>query len=198
MINLLPPERAAQIRYGRINSLLRRWLAAAGIAILILVVIIASGLVYINQQSKGLLADIAATNQELSDQNLKQIQADAATISGDVKVINQVLNKEVRVSDLMTAIGQYMPAGAILSSLTLGSVTGAIDLTASTVDYSSAAQIAVNLSDPASQLFSKVDIVSISCQNSHPGTSYACAAVYKALFSKAAASNFVNPVKGGS
>ncbi len=196
MINLLPPNRADEIRYGRINDTLRRWLIAAGLAILGLLIIIASGLAYANQQSKNLSTNIANTNRQLANDNLSQVQADASTISGDVTVINQVLNKEVRFSDLMQAIGKVMPPGTILSSLTLGNVTGAVDLTADTVDYSSAAQIAVNLSDPGNKLFNKVDIVSITCQHSHPGTSYACAATYKALFSKSASSNFVNPVKG--
>lgn len=196
MINLLPPNRADQIRYGRINDTLRRWLIGACIAILGLIIIIASGLVYINQQSRNLSANIAATNQQLVSDNLSQVRADATTISGDVKVINQVLNQEVRFSDLMQAIGKVMPPGTILSSLTLGKVTGAVDLTTDTVDYASAAQIAVNLSDPSNKLFNKVDIISITCQHTHASSSYACAATYKALFSKSASSNFVNPVKG--
>lgn len=196
MINLLPPDRVAQQRYGRINNTLRRWLFGAAAAILLLIIIIAAGVFYINQQSDSLQKNLAITNQQLANENLTKVQADATALSGDVKVINQVLNREVRFSDLMQTIGKYMPSGTVLSSLTLGSVTGAIDLTANTVDYNSAAQVAVNLSDPSNNLFSKVDIVSITCQHSHPGTSYACAAVYKALFSKSASNNFVNPVKG--
>ena len=195
MINLLPPERAAQIRYGRSNTNLRQWLFAAGGAIAGLVIIVISGIIYIGQQSKNLQSGINVDKQQLNTENLAQVQADAKGISSDVKLINQVLGREIRFSDLMTSIGKVMPNGTILSGLTLTNVNSAIDVSANALDYNSAAQIAVNLADPSNNLFAHVDIVNISCLHDHPTSIYPCTAVYKALFSKTATNSFLNVSK---
>jgi hypothetical protein len=192
MINLLPPERAAQIRYGRSNANLRRWLFAAAAAIAGLAIIIVSGMFYINQQSKDLQSNIALGKQQLTNENLTQVQSDAKGISSDVKLINQVLGREIRFSDLMLHIGKVMPSGTILSGLTLTNVSSAVDVSANALDYNSAAQIAVNLSDPGNNLFAHVDIVNITCQHDHPTSPYPCTAIYKALFSKTATNSFLN------
>jgi len=198
MINLLPPERATQIRYGRSNTKLRGWLLAAAAAIVGLVIIIVIGMIYINQQSKDLQSNIATDKLQLTTENLAQVQSDAKGISSDVKLINQVLGREIRFSDLMLNIGKVMPSGTILSGLTLTNLNSAIDVSANTLDYNSAAQIAVNLSDPGNDLFTHVDIVNIACQHDHPTSPYSCTAVYKALFSKTASNSFLNISKVSS
>ena len=198
MINLLPPERAARIRYGRSNGLLVHWLTSAGIAIVGLLLIIASGVVYINQQSGDLQNNIVTDNEQLTSGKISQVETNVKTISSDVKLINQVLGREIRFSDLMLQIGKVMPAGTVLSSLTLTNINGAMDITANTLDNPSAAQIAINLSDPVNNLFTHVDIVSISCANDHPTSPYPCTATYRALFSESAASRFLNVAQGSS
>jgi len=193
MINLLPPERSQSIRYGRMNAMLLRWIAGLGAATVVLIIIIIGGWLYINQQSNNLQDDINGAQSQLTAQNLPKVQKDADEISGDVKVINQILSREVRFSDLLKSIGQIMPAGAILNSLTLTSANGAIDLSANTTSYSTAAQIAVNLSDPKNGLFTKVDIISINCTSG--STAYNCSATFKALFSKSAQTSFLGVAK---
>jgi uncharacterized membrane protein YidH (DUF202 family) len=54
MINLLPPEHANAIRYGRHNTILRKWLIGVAIALAGLVVILAGGWAYLNQESTKL------------------------------------------------------------------------------------------------------------------------------------------------
>lgn len=196
MINLLPPERAQGIRYGRLNGILLRWLAGIASAALGLIIVIAGGWLYINQQSKNFQSNIVDSQAQLASQNLPKIRKDAAEISGDVKVINQVLGREINFSGLLEAIGQVMPPGTVLNSLTLSSANGAVDLSANAKDYSSATQIAVNLSDPKNGLFSKVDIVSINCTSG--SSTYNCNATLKALFSKTTQNKFLNVVKAGS
>lgn len=183
MINLLPPERAASIRYARQNTVLRVWLIGMAAAILVLILILLSGWFYIHSQSTGLNHDIDLTNQQLKTQNLAKVQSDAKEITGDIKVINQVLGSEIRFSDLIQNIGQDMPPGTVLSSLKIGKVVGALDLTANAKDYQSAAQVATNLSDPSNGLFTKVDIISVTCDSSATQTNYPCTAILKALFS---------------
>lgn len=195
MINLLPTDYADSIRYGRQNNKLRLWLIGMAVAIVGLVVVIAGGWVYINQQQKSLQANVDSTNQQLVAQNQAKVQKDAKEISGDIKVITKVLGTEIRFSDIIQAIGNDMPPGAVLSSLSLSNkINGALDLTSNTKDYPSAAQVAVNLSQSQNNLFSKVDIVSVSCSSDSP-QAYKCTGVYRALFSKEATTKFLSVPK---
>ena len=198
MINLLPPEYAASIRYGRQNTKLLGWLAGLLGAILVLAIILFIGWIYMNQEAKDLQKGIDTTNQQLQSQNLSKVQADAKEITGDINVIDKILHQEVRFSGLIQSIGSYMPPGAVLGTLSLSDkVTGSIDLSANTKDYASAAQVAVNLSDPKDELFSKVDIINISC-NSAAEKTYKCSATFRALFSEAAQTKFLSVPAGKS
>lgn len=195
MINLLPPDFADSIRFGRQNTKLRLWLIGMAVAIVGLVFILAGGWIYINQQQKILQSNIDSTNQQLIVQDQTKVQKDAKEITGDIKVINKVLGTEIRFSDIIQAMGNDMPPGAVLSSLSLSNkISGALNLSANTKDYFSAAQIAVNLSQSQNHLFSKVDIVSVSCSNSSK-LAYKCTGVYRALFSKDATTKFLSVPK---
>lgn len=198
MINLLPPQHAAAIHYGRQNTKLRGWLIGIGVAIVGLVILLSGGWVYMDRQTKNLQSDINATNQQLKAQDLSKVQADAKEITGDIKVINQVLSQEIRFSDLIQAIGNDMPPGAVLGSLSLSNkVSGALDLSASAKDYTSAAQVAVNLTNSQNNLFSRVDIISIGC-SSAATDAYKCTASLRALFSTSAKTKFLSVPSGNS
>ncbi len=197
MINLLPPDYRSKLHYDRLNAGLRHWIAIGLVAIVGLIVILAAGWLYIDRQVKDLNTSIADTEQQLQSQNLEQVKKQADQISQNVRIINQVLGREIRFSELIQDIGQVMPNGTILGSLTLSKVSGALDLSASAKSYASAAQVAVNLSDPKNNIFAKVDIINISCSNSTPG-SYPCDASFKALFDKKTQSRFLNAASGGS
>lgn len=190
MINLMPPQHISEIRHARANSILRRWLGWAVFFIFLLILLLFGGWLYIAQQSSNLQKGIEVSRTQLEAQNLTKVQQDAAEITGDIKVINQVLSREIRFSDLIQSMGKVMPAGTVLDSLSLGKVDGAIDLAAGASDYKSAAQIAINLSDPKNGLFSKVDIVSISCGSSTDA--YKCSVSLKALFDKSVQKKFLN------
>jgi len=192
MINLLPPDHAAAIRYGRQNTVLRKWLIGMVAGVVGLGLIMLSGWFYIHRQASSLQQNINVTNAQLSAQNLAKVQADAKEITGDIRVINQVLGSEIRFSDLIQAIGQDMPPGAILGSLSLSNVSGALDLTASAKDTASAAQVAANLSDPKNGLFSNVDVINVNCTTTVPPTTYPCTTLLKALFSPTVKTKFLS------
>jgi hypothetical protein len=195
MINLLPTAHASAIRYGRQNTHLRNWLIGLVGAIGGLILILAGGWLYLNQQQDNYRNQISETQKQLKAEDLAGVQKDAKEITGDIKVINQVLGTEVRFSDLIQAIGNDMPAGSVLGSLSLSNkINGALDLTANTIDYAAAAQVQVNLSQSSNALFSKVDIINITCGNTN-NQAYKCDATYRALFSKAAQTKFLNVAK---
>ncbi|HSX17848.1 MAG TPA: hypothetical protein VLE51_00625 [Candidatus Saccharimonadales bacterium] len=194
MINLLPTDYRLKLHYGRLNARLIHWLEIGAALTAGLILVLAVGWLYINQQVKDLNQSIATTQAELQSQNLKQVQKQADEISQNVRIINQVLGREIRFSDLIQEIGKVMPPGAILGSLTLTKVNGALDLTANAKDYASAAQIAVNLSDPKNNIFEKVDIININC--SATGGAYPCGVNLKALFGKNTPARFLNVATG--
>lgn len=196
MINLLPAEYHAGLRSAHLNSSLRRWIAVALLATGGLVLIMFVGWIYIDQQNRNLSRNINLSSQQLAAEDLAGTQAKAKAITTNIKIINQVLSREIRFSDLIKQIGSVMPPGTVLSSLTLSKVDGALDLSASARDSTSAAQIAVNLSDPKNKIFDKVDIVSVNC-SAAVGGPYPCTATFKALFSTSTKSRFLN-VPGSS
>jgi len=191
VINLLPPSYRQTLRLNRLHSVARRWLFIVLLATIGLALVLATGWFYINKQEGDLKQSIATTNAELTAQNLSQVQKDAKTLTNNIKTINEVLSREIRFSDLIKDIGRVMPPGAILSALSVSKVSGGIDLQANAKDHPSAAQVAVNLSDPSKDIFSKIDIVSITCnpvQTTNNG--YPCFAIYRAQFSATAHSRY--------
>lgn len=197
MINLLPPQRSQDIKYSHLNSSLRVWLLAALAAVVLIIVVAAGGFIYMNRQAQTLNANLANTKKELDQQNLTQVQKDAKEITGDIKVINQILSHDVRFSELIDQIGKAMPPRSVLASLTLTKADGALDLTANATDNASATQIAVNLHDPANNLFDKVDIINIDCRDTNNAV-YPCKATFRVLFTGKAKTRFLSVPKEGS
>ena len=196
MINMLPGDYVDVIRHSKNNDRLLRWLLAILAAIAGMLIILASGWLYLDHQTNLLTTDVAEGRKKLDEQNLAGVRKDADQISKDIKTINQVLGREIRFSDLIQEIGKAMPPGTILGGLTLTKADGSVDLTASAKDYTSGAQIALNLSDPKNNLFSRADIVSLNCTSSD--TSYKCGVSLKALFSKNSQNRFLNVPSGST
>ncbi|MBI4033630.1 hypothetical protein HY379_01390 [Candidatus Saccharibacteria bacterium] len=191
MINLLPQDFKLGLRYGRLNIRLGQWLGVSVIIIAGLVLILSLGWLYMSRQVKDLNRSNAATEQQLKDQKLDEVRAQADEISQNIRVINQILGREIRFSSLIQDIGKVMPPGTVLSSLTLSDkVIGAVDLNANTRNSTAAAQIAVNLSDSKNNIFAKVDIVTVSC--SSEDKAYPCTAAFRALFDKKTPERFIN------
>jgi Tfp pilus assembly protein PilN len=195
MINLLPTDYRTRLRYGRMNARLRHWIEIGVFLIVGLIIILAMGWLYIEDQISNLNHSVAQTESQLQAQNLQKVQKQADQISQNVRTINQVLGRELRFSDLIQEIGKVMPPGTILGTLTLSNkVTGTLDLSAGAKDYASAAQVAVNLSDPKNNIFAKVDIVNVNC--AAIGNAYPCSATFRALFDQKTPEKFLNVSSG--
>ena len=196
MINLLPSDYKLHLHRGRLNLRLGRWLISSIVIVGGLILILSVGWLYMNQQTKDLDRSIAATQNQLKVQNLEQVRDQADEISQNIKVINQVLSREIRFSSLIQEIGQVMPPGSVLSTLTIPDKANAIDLNANTANADTAAQIAVNLSDPKHKLFTKVDIISVTCSTEK--NTYPCTASLRALFDNQTFKRFLNVAVGES
>lgn len=117
MINLLPPKAKKELRAGRANRLLLRYLLLlAGFAIILLMV---TGFVYLYLQSianaeKQKMADIESSSQELlaRESDIQQFQSNLATAK-------QILSKQTNYSAVLLRVAQVIPSGVTLNSLTL-------------------------------------------------------------------------------
>jgi hypothetical protein len=201
MINLMPATSKSAIMYARYNSRLLHWTIGCLFIIIAMGATVVLGGFYIDSAKNNLSKSITQTKDTITSQKLDKVQAQAESISSGVKLIVQVLSKEILFSKLLQQIGALMPTGATLGDIALtNNVTGAIDLTANAIDYQSATQVQVNLQDPKNNLFDKVDTTSVSCvdapQTGGSGvvSKYKCQILVRALFKPTAAVTFLaNP-----
>lgn len=198
MINLMPPELKTGFTYARRNVVLRKWVVAFLIALVGLGALATYGLLAIRQSTVHYKNQNAAAEamfkQEKSSVTQKQVQ----DISNNFKLAVKVLSQEVLFSQLIKQIAATIPNNANLTGLSIPQTQGGIDITAEATDYKTATQVQVNLSDPTNKIFSKADIVSITC-GSGTGTNaaYPCDVTIRALFARDNPFLFINN-KGGA
>jgi hypothetical protein len=197
MINFLPPDLKESYRYAHRNVSLLRWTVLFGIGFVGLIVIGGAGLFYLQNQTNLYTAQVDSANAQLKKQNLGSVQREVTDISNNLRLVVQVLSREVLFSKLLTRLGAVVPSNAILTNLSIAQTTGGIDITAKTTDYHAATQLQVNLADPNNKIFSKADIVSISC-NDTDATKYPCTVTLRALFSDTNPFLFINSGKTAS
>jgi hypothetical protein len=169
MINLLPPEAKQSIAYARRNTQLARWVAIVMSSFGGIAFVVVFGLLYMNQSISANQNQIAETQAQLKVQKLEETQKRVQDISSSLKLVLQVLGKEVLFSKLLKQVGAAMPPNTVLMNLSINKLQGGIDLRAGATDYQAATQVQVNLEDDQNKIFSKADIISIQC-NSGSGT----------------------------
>lgn len=183
MINLLPPDVKSGYIYARRNVSLRRWVALFMIAVVGLGGIATYGVVALQQSTIKYERENVATERFFKEQKFAETQKQIQDISGSFKLVVKVLGQEVLFSQLLKQIAATIPANANLSTLNISQTTGGIDISAITTDYATATQVQVNLADPDNQIFSKADIVSISCnKTATTNSAFPCTVNIRALF----------------
>lgn len=193
MINLLPPEIKDDVTYARRNTKLLRWLIAIAIAGIGAVLILAFGQLYLTQSANTYTKQIAEGQERLKIQKLDETQARVSEISGNLKLVVQVLSRELLFSKVLKQVGAAIPTGAVLTELTINKVEGGINLTFEAKDYQTGSQIALNLQDPANKVFDKADIEKIGCDSElQSGHTYLCEVSIRALFGDKSPYLFIN------
>lgn len=184
MINLLPPEIKQSYRYARRNRLLVRWAVFFVLAIFGVAVITASGLLVMNNSIDSYKTSIAGVQSRLAAQDITGVNQQVSDISNNLKLMVQVLSKEILFSKLLKQLGSITPPNVILTDLAISQTESAIDITAETGSYDAATQLQVNLADPANQIFSRADIVNITCVSAAKASNhnYPCTASIRAQF----------------
>jgi Tfp pilus assembly protein PilN len=184
MINLLPPEIKKNYHYARRNRQLVRWVSAFLLAILGAVIITVVGLFVMNGSIDSYKTSIADTQSQLASQDVAGTQKQVTDISNNLKLMVKVLSKEILFSKLLNRLGSITPPNVILTSLSISQTKSAIDITAQTGNYNAATQLQINLADPTNQIFSKADIVNITCATGAQVTkpNYPCTVSIRAQF----------------
>lgn len=195
MINLLPPDIKKDFMYARRNTKLLRWSSVILIVIAGVAVIVGFGALYLRKSTNAYSQQLADTTQQLKTQKLDETNQRVQDISSSLKLVTQVLSREVLFSKLVQQIGAAMPANTVLTNLQINKLQGGIDLSAQAVDYKTATQIQVNLQDPTSKIFAKADIINITCNANGTGTlnkKYPCLVQIRALFANNNPFLFIN------
>jgi Tfp pilus assembly protein PilN len=194
MINLLPPERKEMYLYAHRNTKLMRWVVSFAVAIVGLGVISTFGILYMYHSSSSYDKQVASLEQSLKDNKLTETEQQTKEVSNNLKLVVKVLSKEVLFSKLLKQLAAITPNNANLTDLNINQAQSGIDITAQAADYNAATQLLVNLKDPNNKIFSKADIVNISCANatSDVDPRYPCSVVIRALFAKDNPYLFIN------
>ena len=183
MINLLPPEVKRSYHYARRNVVLRRWVVMCLVALVGLGILTTYGLLRLHQSTTHYSNQVAASQALFQKENFAGTQKQVQDISSSFKLVVKVLGQEVLFSQLLKQIAAIIPFNANLTGLNIIQTQGAIDITAITTDYKTATQVQVNLADPTNKIFSKADIVSITCSSSNAlSPLYPCTVNVRALF----------------
>jgi Tfp pilus assembly protein PilN len=200
MINLLPPETKQSYRYARRNTRLLFWITAFLIAIIGVVVLTAAGNMAMDHSINQNRDDIANIDARLASQDAAGTQAQVTAITSNLKLMVNVLSKEILFSKLLTQLGNTTPSSVVLTGLSISETESAIDVTARATDYNAAARLQANLADPNNKIFSKADIVTISCgsttgETNATSTKYPCNVTIRALLAADNPFLFVNTGK---
>lgn len=184
MLNLIPKETKLSYNYAKQNVILRKWIIIFVFAWMGAFLIGSYGIFVISKNKSTEQNQINSLNKELSKEQLVQTKQTVVNITNRLSLTLKVLSTEVLFSKLIEQIGSVMPQGAVLTGLNIDQISGGINLSVASTNYQSATQTQVNLSASQNSIFSKVDIVNISCngQGSLANTTYPCSVQLRALF----------------
>jgi hypothetical protein len=198
MINLLPPEVKQSYGYARRNSALMRLISAISIGLIGVVLITATGYLYLQKTANEYLSQASATEVNLKEQNQEKIEQEVKEISSSLKLAVQVLSEEILFSKLLKQLAVITPSNVSLTGVTISDFEGALDVRAYSKDYNSATQLQVNMLNPDNKIFSKADILGINCEldpGNTPG-GYPCLVTIRALFGDDSPFLFINKKVG--
>lgn len=117
MINLLADDRKQQIAAARVNVLLLRYIGIVVLAIIFLMGIL--GISYVILQNTNANAEAIIESNDTKADVYSETKNKVDALETKLRESRVILDKEIRYSDVLLQLGQLMPEGAILNSLTL-------------------------------------------------------------------------------
>lgn len=119
MINLLPPDAKAEIRAGRANRLLIRYLVLfTGLMLLLFVAI---GIVLYTMSRTEVTSKAAITATLNKSSKIKAEQKQVEQYIANLKIAKQILDSQTNYSTIILRIASVIPQGVVIDSLSLDS-----------------------------------------------------------------------------
>ena len=119
MINLLPNETKKQIRAARANSIVLKCLLVAIIAVAILAGACATTYYLISQNNSDNNTQTGTISQSEIDNQYSAALAKVTSIDNDMQKTKNVLDGQIKYSEIILAIATNLPAGLTLDSISL-------------------------------------------------------------------------------
>lgn len=198
MINLLPTTTKETYRYARRNRQLMPWLIALVVTLAGLGVIGVYGLASSDSIANNYSSQIATDQAKLNSPATKKIETKARDISNSLNLSLKVLGREVMFSKLLKQLGTVVPSGVNLTGLNINQDDRSLDINAKASSYNTATQLQANITDPHNKIFSKADLVSVSCnKNTSQGDlAHPCTMTIRALLNSDNNFLFINDKSG--
>jgi hypothetical protein len=121
MISLLPPDYKRDIGAARANTVLIRYniLLLATFAFLLM----ANGVVYAYLTTTKASGEKTIEENQTKVSSFSAVEAQASVFRQNLATAKQILDREVNYTKVILEVAQLMPAGTILTNLTLDSAT---------------------------------------------------------------------------
>lgn len=161
MINLLPYDYKKEIRAGRANTILMRYISILSIGVVILGGIFGGAYVVIYGAHQNALATVEANQAQEAE--FAAVRERANSFRSDLATAKTILDKQVIYSKIIYDIADAVPSGIVLDSVELSPETlgSSVTLSASARTNSDAIKLKDEFTKQAS-LFTDVKLISIS------------------------------------
>lgn len=161
MINLMPDDAKKEIRAARTNVILTRYIIVIVLAFAFLVLLLAGSYLVLGQTKSSAQQVIDSNDTKAEVYSTTKAQVDA--LSAGLSETKRILDDEVQYSHVLTNIGQQMPAGTVLSGITLDS-TSFVGTPVTLKAYAKTTEAAVALREQfqSTPIFTNVNFESIS------------------------------------
>ena len=161
MINLMPDDIKKEIRSARVNVILSRYIIVILIAFGFLVLLLAGSYLVLTQTKASAQQLIDANGTKASAYSSTKAEVDS--LSSSLSQTKTILDQEILYSNVLMNIGQQMPAGTVLSSISLdaASFTGS-PVTLKAYAKTTDAAVALREKFQSSPIFRNVNFESVS------------------------------------
>lgn len=189
MINLLPPDDKKQLVAARTNSLLVRYSVLLGVFVAILGLEI-TGMSFIVDLGKSQNEETIRGN-EAKTINYASTKQEAETFRSNLATAKYILDKQVPYTDLIFALANGLPSGAVIDTLAIDppSFGNPTTLAVKTTSYQKAIDVKTSLQNAkvngTTPLFTSVSFSSVAASDSTTDP-YPFTATYNITYSKAA------------
>lgn len=160
MINLLPPDAKSEIRAGRVNRLLVRYMLL--FVLLMIVLFVAIGFAYYSLSTTKSQADERVATSLDGAKQLNAKQKEVTQFTSDLAIAKQILNKQTNYSMIILRVASVIPSGVIIDQLTLDSTTFGKPMTITAHAKNDAAALALKTAMSNSPYFQSPHFSTIS------------------------------------